>query len=264
MLFSEQVPQFALVQNISFNMQNPTSATVMEPLDTTSLSLLEGWPESRYLIFNDDQLVIKCGAVGCGMIFQSEDDMRILVDHYLKQEPGSLRYTIEHGMRHQMHILDTCLECGAGFRQETPDARRLFYHVTTHHPLEGDISTFEAFVLFVRKYPWRVPIDIGVPHGKQYQRTTFRLAFNHSKLSLTEGTWAKQFKRFMGYASHQEIPDAVLLEILTVPGVTELYPVHPAAFLFNVQYDPKKCRLTLDQWLGLRNFFQGLYIKAAV
>ena len=236
----------------------------MEPLDTTSLSLLEGWPEARYLIVNNDQPAITCGAVGCGMIFQSEDHMRILLDHYLNQEHESPRYTIEHRMRHQMHILDTCLECGDPFRQNPFDARRLFYHVTTHHPLEADISTFEGFVLFVRKYPWRVPIDIDVPNGEQYQRTTFRLAFTHSKLSLTEGSWADEFKEFMGYAPTDVIPDAVLLEILTVPGVTELYPVHPAAFLFNVQYDPKKCRLTLEKWLGLRSFLQGLYSKAAV
>ncbi|KAK0513766.1 hypothetical protein JMJ35_003488 [Cladonia borealis] len=234
----------------------------MEPLDTTSLSLLEGWPKGMYLVEDKDNSIINCGVSGCEHTFKSQNDMKTLVNHYAYPWPGPARFTIEHGIRHQMHTLDTCLECGADFRENRPDARRLFYHVTTQHPLEADISTLQGFLVFMRKYCWRVPIE--VPKDKEYQKKTFKLAFDHLKLSLTEGIWADLFKRFMGYAHHQVIPDAVLLQTLTVPGVYEFYPVHPDAFLFYVQYNPDTSLLTPDQWQGIRSTLQGLYSKGSI
>ena len=236
-------------------MQNQASATQNEPLDTTSLSPLEAWPKHMYIVENGDKSIIRCEASGCNEIFKSKNDMQLLVNHYEHPWPASGHRPIEHAILHVMHTLNMCLVCGAVFLAEQ-DARPLFHHVIREHPWEDDMSTIQGFLVHVRKFSYRVPIDVRTEKG--YQSAIFKLAFEQLKLSLTEGVWANEFKNFLGYGG-RTIPDDVLLSVLTVPGEIEFYPIHPDAFLFYVQYDPRTSLLSPTQWQAIRYNLQGLY-----
>ena len=258
LLFSKQVPQSAFIQNITFNTQNPTFVTVMPPLDTASISLLEGWPKDMYLVENKANSIIKCGVSGCDTFFRTQSDMTHLVGHYAYPGTGSDRFKIEHGLRHQMHTLNTCLVCGEVYHSYPPDARRLFYHVISQHPFEAEnISTLQWFLVFVRKFPSRVPVEVR--KEKEYQKKTFKLAFDHLVLSLTAGIWGPLFKSFMGYHLQTAVPEYVLLQTFIRPGETEFFPVLPDDFLTNVQYDPERSGLTPEEWQGIRSKLQELY-----
>lgn len=204
---------------------------------------------------------IHCMATGCTVTFSSVAPRETLLEHYKDMccvitfeadtdyEAVALS-RIEHGLLIQMWNQEKCLLCAREFPENHP--RVAFGHYHTNHKGSTIFTTIPGFLSMVRQY-------YLINHSAKYQRDTFLLSFEHAKLRLTTPPLDHDFNTLVMGHRTDAVPYAKCLEVLTIPGEIQFFPIHPAHFLSLLRFDPTKCSYTEKQWKKMWNSLREKY-----
>ena len=238
------------------------------------------WPNDMYEPGKEDGAV-RCLAVGCEVRFSDWGETQAVngaqLSHYdlfskPKDEMSNANQNsdiskMQHGILKQMHTLKKCPLCGTTLREDNIhkhdprkyDTRDIFAHFNTHQREADMLKLLPGFVSLVRKYPGSFADHS--PAAIEHRDETFRFTFEHAKLQLTMGTWQRDFSIVVMGRPDLAVPENKLLELLTIPGKTKHFPIHPKDFLSTLKYDPKTAKVPQDEWELLRNGLRVGYDK---
>ena len=220
------------------------------------------YPKHMYVDENVNR-PIRCLATGCNHLFTDENSKDAQVMHYRQCEVDFSLSDIcrnEHGLLKQLHTLRVCPLC-----KTVPlvgDFRYLCNHLNLQHQGEKDITTIKGFLITVRNNPENFP-DI-TPYAPGHREETFKLVYEHAKLSLTSQNYRPAYRTFMGYRD-DTIPEDDFRKFLTDQGNPVGYwPIRTNMFLVNLQHDRKRTGLNKGPWVELKFSFQQPYSKGDI
>ena len=222
---------------------------------------LEGWPEHMYSQDGFGNRFIPCPA-NCGTAFRNRNDMLALGQHIhteIKYANAPSMTSTLHGLLYLMHSLRQCLICAENFNRL--DNRELFKHNNQRHGEQGDISTFQGFVMQVRRYANFPTLTTPSLPMENYRYQCFVAAYTYMERRVSGNpNLYHQFSKFLGCRD----PGMTVAQFRSaaVTNPDEYYPLQPEVFLTLPLYEKDgrhKDVVTEQEWREIRNTLQTLY-----